>query len=91
MASNLPCWYPFGAPLLALPALFILQYAYATGYFAAAFASLLISDRLTAVALGALLLGEPIPALPVALAATALAVVGVIDLARTSPLEQNVQ
>jgi len=91
IASDLPWWYPLGAPLLALPALLILQHAYAAGHFGVSFAALLISDPITAVAFGALLLGEPIPAGPVAVAATALAVFGVIDLARTSPLERTVQ
>ncbi len=91
IASDLPWWYPLGAPLLALPALFILQRAYAAGHFGVSFASLLISDPITAVAFGALLLGEPIPAGPVTVVAAALAVCGVIVLARTSPLEPIVQ
>jgi len=90
IASDLPWWYPLGAPLLALPALFILQRAYAAGHFGVSFASLLISDPITAVAFGALLLGEPIPAGPVAIAAAVLAACGVIVLARTSPLERAV-
>lgn len=89
ITSDLPWWYPLGAPALALPALLILQRAYAAGYFGVSFAALLISDPLTAVAFGARLLGEPIPAGPVAIAATALAVCGVIVLALSSPLEQT--
>lgn len=91
ITSDLPWWYPLGAPILALPALLILQRAYAAGHFGVSFAALLIADPFTAVAFGALLLGEPIPAGPVAVAAAALAVYGVIDLARTSPLERTVQ
>lgn len=91
LASDLPWWYSLGAPALALPALMILQRAYAAGHFGVSFAALLISDPITAVALGALLLGEPIPAGPVVFAATTLAVCGIIDLARTSPLERAVQ
>jgi hypothetical protein len=88
IASDLPWWVPLGAPLLAIPALLILQHAYAAGHFGVSFAALLISDPITAVAFGSLLLGEPIPAGPVAVAATGLAVCGVIVLARTSPLER---
>ena len=91
LASDMPWWYSLGAPLLALPALLILQRAYAARHFSVSFAALLISDPITAVAFGSLLLGEPIPAGPVAIAAAVLAVCGVIDLARTSPLEQTVQ
>jgi len=74
----------------ALAALALLQGAYAAGRFPVAFASVQLTDPLTAVACGALLLGEPLPAggatAFAALAAGAVAAAGVVVLARSNPL-----
>jgi len=74
----------------ALAALALLQGAYAAGRFPVAFASVQLADPITAVACGALLLGEPLPAggatAVVALAAGAVAAAGVVVLARSNPL-----
>ncbi|MDF5752757.1 DMT family transporter [Spongiactinospora sp. TRM90649] len=77
-------------PLPAILALMLLQRAYSVGHFGVSFASLQVTDPLTAVVFGALLLGEPLPAGPggaaVAVAAAALAGIGTFALARTTPL-----
>ncbi|MEU9836655.1 DMT family transporter [Streptosporangium sp. NPDC048047] len=82
-------WLLLAAPLPALAALGLLQRAYACGHFGVAFASLQVADPLTAVVLGAVLLGEPLPtgatAALTALAAALLAVCGTVALARTGP------
>ncbi len=74
----------------ALAALAMLQGAYAAGHFPVAFASVQMADPLTAVACGALLLGEPLPqggtAAVLAVAAAAVAAAGTAFLARSSPL-----
>jgi drug/metabolite transporter (DMT)-like permease len=80
-------WYLLALPVPTLLALMMLQRAYAVGRFGVSFASLQIADPLTAVAFGALLLGEPLPTGLVPIAAAALTAVGTVALARTSPLE----
>ncbi|MEU6719988.1 DMT family transporter [Nonomuraea sp. NPDC046802] len=80
-------WYLLALPVPALLALMMLQRAYAVGHFGVSFASLQIADPLTAVAFGALLLGEPLPSGIVPVAAAALTAAGTVALARTSPLE----
>ncbi|MEU8250412.1 DMT family transporter [Nonomuraea sp. NPDC048916] len=80
-------WYLLALPVPALLALMMLQRAYAVGHFGVSFASLQIADPLTAVAFGALLLGEPLPSGIVPMAAAALAAAGTVALARTTPLE----
>ncbi|MBB6351802.1 DMT family transporter [Nonomuraea muscovyensis] len=80
-------WYLLALPVPALLALMMLQRAYAVGHFGVSFAALQIADPLTAVAFGALLLGEPLPTGVVPIAAAALTAAGTVALARTSPLE----
>lgn len=83
-------WLLLVAPLPALAAIAMLQAAYATGHFPVAFAAVQIADPVTAVACGALLLGEPLPQGPAAALAAvvvaAVAAAGVAVLARSSPL-----
>ncbi|WP_248966253.1 DMT family transporter [Sphaerisporangium perillae] len=58
-----------------------------TNHFAVAFATLQVTDPLTAVTCGTLLLGEPLPANALAgVAAALLAGAGTVALARTTPL-----
>jgi drug/metabolite transporter (DMT)-like permease len=60
-----------------------------TGHFAVAFATLQVTDPLTAVTCGALLLGEPLPTnTTAAVAAALLAGAGTVALARTTPLSR---
>ncbi|MEV0150184.1 MULTISPECIES: DMT family transporter [unclassified Nonomuraea] len=80
-------WYLLALPVPALLALAMLQRAYAVGHFGVSFASLQIADPLTAVAFGALLLGEPLPTGLAPVAAAALTAAGTVALARTTPLE----
>ncbi|GAA1022617.1 hypothetical protein Aple_021540 [Acrocarpospora pleiomorpha] len=82
-------WYVLALPLPALLALMMLQRAYAVGHFGVSFASLQIADPLTAVAFGALLLGEPLPSGVPPLLAAAVAAAGTVALARTSPLDRR--
>ncbi|MER6006864.1 DMT family transporter [Nonomuraea angiospora] len=82
-------WYVLALPVPLLLALVMLQRAYAVGHFGVSFASLQIADPLTAVAFGALLLGEPVPTGIVPVAATLLTAAGTVALARTSPLESR--
>ncbi|MBB2910104.1 drug/metabolite transporter (DMT)-like permease [Streptosporangium becharense] len=89
-------WEPWllpAAPMPALIALALLQRAYAVGHFGVAFAALQVADPLTAVAFGALLLGEPLPtgtaSMLTALLASALTAAGTVALARTSPMSAN--
>nr|WP_199866902.1 DMT family transporter [Nocardiopsis sp. TSRI0078] len=64
----------------------LMQNAYRTGHFSAAYATLLITDPVVGVAIGALLLGEGAPKTPSAqlgaLAFTVLAIAGTIALAQ---------
>ncbi|MEU5867927.1 MULTISPECIES: DMT family transporter [unclassified Nonomuraea] len=80
-------WYLLALPVPLLLALMMLQRAYAVGHFGVSFASLQIADPLTAVAFGALLLGEPLPSGIAPIAAAALTAAGTVALARTTPLE----
>lgn len=82
-------WYVLALPLPALLALMLLQRAYSVGHFGVSFAALQIADPLTAVAFGALLLGEPLPSGLAPIFAAALAAVGTVALARTTPLEKR--
>ncbi|MFD9950642.1 DMT family transporter [Nonomuraea sp. NPDC059023] len=82
-------WYLLALPVPALLALMLLQRAYAVGHFGVSFASLQIADPLTAVAFGALLLGEPLPTGVAPIAAAALTAAGTVALARTTPLERS--
>ncbi|GAA3444920.1 DMT family transporter [Planomonospora venezuelensis] len=88
--GNRELWFLAAAPVPALIALALLQRAYAVGHFGVAFAALQVADPLTAVAFGALLLGEPLPtgaaSTLTALAAAALTVAGTVALARTTPM-----
>ncbi|WP_131102152.1 DMT family transporter [Streptomonospora litoralis] len=75
-------------PLCVLIAVFgglFQQNAYRTGHFAAAYATLLVVDPITGAGIGALLLGEGLPATPVAqllaTAAALLAIGGTVVLA----------
>jgi drug/metabolite transporter (DMT)-like permease len=83
-------WLLLAVALPVLPALALLQRAYAVGHFGVAFAALQVADPLTAVTFGTLLLGEPLPtgvaATLTAAAAAILAGVGTVALARTTPL-----
>ncbi|GAA2860682.1 hypothetical protein GCM10010517_19330 [Streptosporangium fragile] len=83
-------WFLLAVPMPALIALALLQRAYAVGHFGVAFAALQVADPLTAVAFGALLLGEPLPtgtaSTLTALVAAALTAAGTVALARTSPM-----
>ncbi|MEV0582479.1 DMT family transporter [Nonomuraea sp. NPDC050310] len=80
-------WYALALPIPALLALMMLQRAYSFGHFGVSFASLQIADPLTAVAFGALLLGEPLPTGVLPVLAAALAAAGTVALARTTPLD----
>ncbi|MFG6194871.1 DMT family transporter [Nonomuraea sp. JJY05] len=82
-------WYVLALPVPLLLALVMLQRAYAVGHFGVSFASLQIADPLTAVAFGALLLGEPVPTGILPVAAALLTAAGTVALARTSPLESR--
>ncbi|MEV0969563.1 DMT family transporter [Microtetraspora glauca] len=90
-------WLLAALPLPALAALMLLQRAYATpsrdpeagGHFPVAFAALQVTDPLTAVTFGVLLLGEPLPVNTLAaVAAAVLAGAGTVALARTTPLSR---
>ncbi|MEV2275236.1 DMT family transporter [Nocardiopsis sp. NPDC049922] len=85
--TNLFGWL---TPLAVLTAVFgalLMQNAYRTGHFAAAYATLLITDPVVGVGIGAFLLGEGVPETTAAQAAAAafaaLAIAGTIALART--------
>ncbi|WP_304453936.1 DMT family transporter [Nocardiopsis sp. YSL2] len=76
-------------PLALVTAVFgalLMQNAYRTGHFAAAYATLLITDPVVGVGIGALLLGEGAPETPptqfAAAAFAALAIVGTVSLAQ---------
>ena len=82
-------WFLLAVPMPALIALALLQRAYAVGHFGVSFAALQVADPLTAVAFGALLLGEPLPtgapSMLTALAAAALTAAGTVALATYHP------
>ncbi|MEZ0076781.1 hypothetical protein [Planotetraspora sp. GP83] len=80
-------WFLAVLPFPVMAAMTLLQRAYAIGHFAVAYATLQVTDPVTAVACGALLLGEPLPAnAAAAVAAALLAGAGTVVLARTTPL-----
>ncbi|GAA4595259.1 DMT family transporter [Planotetraspora phitsanulokensis] len=80
-------WLLTVMPIPVLAALGLLQRAYAGRHFAVAYATLQLTDPLTAVACGALLLGEPLPRnLAAAVVAALVAGAGTVALARTTPL-----
>jgi drug/metabolite transporter (DMT)-like permease len=80
-------WLLAVLPIPVLAALSLLQRAYAAGHFSVAYATLQLTDPLTAVTCGALLLGEPLPSnVTAAVAAALLAGAGTVALARTTPL-----
>ncbi|GII30861.1 DMT family transporter [Planotetraspora mira] len=80
-------WLLAVLPIPVLAALSLLQRAYAGRHFAVAYATLQLTDPLTAVACGALLLGEPLPTnVTAAVAAALVAGAGTVALARTTPL-----
>ncbi|MBB6170697.1 drug/metabolite transporter (DMT)-like permease [Nocardiopsis mwathae] len=74
------------AVALALFGGLLMQNAYRTGHFAAAYAMLLIADPITGVGIGAVLLGEGLPGTPaaqvLAVVFAAVAIVGTAVLAR---------
>lgn len=80
-------WLTVLALVLAVFGGLLMQNAYRTGHFAAAYATLLITDPVVSVGIGAILLGEGAPetlaAQIGALGFTALAMAGTIALART--------
>lgn len=80
-------WLSLLAVVLAVFGGLLMQNAYRTGHFAAAYATLLITDPVVSVGIGAIILGEGAPeTLPEqigALAFTVLAMAGTIALART--------
>ncbi|GAA3114774.1 hypothetical protein GCM10010466_02250 [Planomonospora alba] len=90
VSGGVELWLLLATPVPALFALALLQRAYAVGHFGLAFAALQVADPLTAVAFGALLLGEPLPtgvaSTLTALAAAGLTAAGTVALARTTPL-----
>jgi drug/metabolite transporter (DMT)-like permease len=79
-------WLTVLAVAVALFGGLLQQNAYRTGHFAAAYATLLIADPLTGAGIGALLLGEDLPADPaaqvMAAGAALLAIAGTAVLAR---------
>jgi multidrug transporter EmrE-like cation transporter len=80
-------WLLAVLPIPVLAALSLLQRAYAGRHFAVAYATLQLTDPLTAVACGALLLGEPLPTnVTAAVVAALVAGAGTVALARTTPL-----
>ncbi|HLU75405.1 MAG TPA: DMT family transporter [Nonomuraea sp.] len=79
--------YLVALPVPVLLALVMLQRAYGVGRFGVSFAALQIADPITAVAFGALLLGEPLPTGLAPVVAAAVAAAGTVALARTTPLE----
>lgn len=85
-ATGWDLWLAAIVPFPAVAALVLLQRAYAMGRFTVAFAAVQVTDPLTAIACGALLLGEPLPTnTAAALAAILLAGAGTVALARSTP------
>ena len=79
-------WLTVLAAVIAVLGGLLQQNAYRTGHFAAAYATLLVTDPITGAGIGALLLGEGLPATPLdrlsAAAAAVLAIAGTAALAR---------
>ncbi|WP_017589381.1 DMT family transporter [Nocardiopsis ganjiahuensis] len=80
-------WLTVLAGATALFGALLLQNAYRTGHFAAAYATLLIADPVVGVGIGALLLGEGVPDTPIEQVGAALfallATAGTVALARS--------
>lgn len=80
-------WLTVLAGVTAIFGALLLQNAYRTGHFAAAYATLLIADPVVGVGIGALLLGEGVPDTPIeqvgAVLFAFLAFVGTVALARS--------
>lgn len=80
-------WLTLLAGVTAVFGALLLQNAYRTGHFAAAYATLLIADPVVGVGIGALLLGEGVPETPVEQVGAALfallAFAGTVALARS--------
>lgn len=80
-------WLTLLAGVTAIFGALLLQNAYRTGHFAAAYATLLIADPVVGVGIGALLLGEGVPDTPIeqigAVLFASLAFVGTVLLARS--------
>ncbi|GAA1076033.1 DMT family transporter [Nocardiopsis metallicus] len=80
-------WLTLLAGVTAVFGALLLQNAYRTGHFAAAYATLLIADPVVGVGIGALLLGEGVPDTPVEQVGAALfallAFAGTVALARS--------
>ncbi|GAA0981599.1 DMT family transporter [Nocardiopsis tropica] len=84
--TRLVSWLTLLAVVTAVFGALLMQNAYRTGHFSAAYATLLITDPVVGVAIGAVLLGEGAPETPVArigaLAFSVLAIAGTIALAQ---------
>ncbi|QVJ00782.1 DMT family transporter [Nocardiopsis eucommiae] len=84
---NLVSWLTVMAGATAVFGALLLQNAYRTGHFAAAYATLLIADPVVGVGIGALLLGEGVPDTPVeqvgAVLFALVAFAGTVTLARS--------
>lgn len=80
-------WLTVLAVVTAVFGALLLQNAYRSGHFAAAYATLLIADPVVGVGIGVFLLGEGVPDTPVTATAAAffavLAVLGTVSLARS--------
>lgn len=80
-------WLPLIAAAVALFGGLMMQNAYRTGHFAAAYAILLVADPVVGAGLGALLLGEGLPSSPgeqaLAALSAAVAAAGIAVLARS--------
>lgn len=85
--TRLISWLTLLAVVTAVFGALLMQNAYRTGHFSAAYATLLITDPVVGVAIGALLLGEGVPetlgAQLGALAFSGLAIAGTIALAQS--------
>ncbi|MGW8527770.1 MULTISPECIES: DMT family transporter [Nocardiopsidaceae] len=84
--TRLVSWLTLLAVVTAVFGALLMQNAYRTGHFSAAYATLLITDPVVGVAIGAVLLGEGAPETPAArigaLAFSVLAITGTIALAQ---------
>ncbi|GAA1443073.1 DMT family transporter [Nocardiopsis tropica] len=84
--TRLVSWLTLLAVVTAVFGALLMQNAYRTGHFSAAYATLLITDPVVGVAIGAVLLGEGAPETPGAqigaLAFSVLAIAGTIALAQ---------
>jgi len=85
--SQLISWLTLLAVVTAVFGALLVQNAYRSGHFAAAYATLLVTDPVVGVGIGAVMLGEGAPETPLAqvgaLVFALLAVVGTVGLARS--------